>query len=202
MSEGCCSHGKNCPFAHFSDQLCPTVCRFGKGCRTGKKCIGIHPDESKADYMRRRNITLQESVYWKGDDGLKRVENPFCQVCVSVVNGVDCPHLNGSEEEGTLCTFAHNAAQLRRKLDGLSMEESWDSLLAQAIAKKQKKEEADEFKNLKEEMVNLAVEQVWNDPKAIETVTELAQSCGADFILEAVQAKLATLSVQVKLATL
>jgi len=206
MTEGCCLFGSKCQFAHFSDQLCPTECRFGKGCRTGKKCIGIHPSESKADYLRRRHITLQDKVFWKGNDGLKMVENPFCQVCKSLIDGVECPHEHGSEEEGTKCTFAHNAAQLRRRLNGFSQEESWNSLLAEAIEKKQKKEEkarqAAEIVELENEIVKLAVEQVLIDPEALEIVTELSLDSGKGYILDAVQQELAMLSVQQTLTTL
>jgi len=71
----CCPHGENCNFAHTKDALwdglCAAPCLFGERCRfvrwsrggsyhnnrsSQRKCIYLHPEETRENYMRRTGI--------------------------------------------------------------------------------------------------------------------------------------------------
>jgi hypothetical protein len=87
----------------------------------------MHAGETVDQYCARLHIVFPEPVYWKGEV----VQNPFCQVCQTVIDGTACPHLD--------CTYVHCAEQLRRRVNGETQQETFDRLVREAHEKAEKK---------------------------------------------------------------
>ena len=124
--DGYCKYGNNCIHAHFKHEMKPQPCR-ARHCKNSGKCRFLHHDETVDQYCTRLYIVFPEPVYWKGEV----VQNPFCQLCQTVIEGTECPHQD--------CTYVHCTEQLRRRVNGETQQETFDRLVREGKEKAEKK---------------------------------------------------------------
>jgi hypothetical protein len=105
-----CRHAESCRFAHSVNELNITPCNHGEKClfvkfrngvfenSNGKFCRGIHPEESRENYLSRNGVVVV--VAQKKTECCKLKT----KICNTVIQGVKC-----SRRE---CNFAHNEKEL------------------------------------------------------------------------------------------
>jgi hypothetical protein len=105
-----CRHSATCRFAHSVDELNITPCHHGDRClfikvrngvfenSNGKFCRGIHPEESRENYLSRNGVVVV--VVQKKQECCKLKT----KICNTVIQGVKCTRKE--------CNFAHNEKEL------------------------------------------------------------------------------------------